>query len=963
MFKRTRISSGVLLAIGGVLLAPAAVVAQESQRIEITGSAIRRLATEGSLPVTTISRADIEKSGATSVAELIQRLPAMQGFTTSSQSVNGGGGGTTTASLHSLGEDYTLVLLNGRRVAPFNTGSTVNLESLPLSAIERVEVLTDGASALYGSDAIAGVVNFITKKNSTAGDISVMADKVEKGGGEQRSASITKGFGDLNRDGFNILASLSYEKQNNLRAAERQFSKSGIIRGIDGQNLALRLFSSNSVPGNVLLSAADPNEGFVAFYAPNFLKTGECPPLHVTLGATCRFDFSSQVELIPQTERMTGFLSGSVKLGGSHSLFTEVIISKFESKPEFAPAAQPGLPLTQAQFDAHVVPYLGDLDLTLGDIGTLTDGDPLNDPSYNLRVFDAGGRRNLYKYDTNHFVLGAEGTGLGLDYKTSINISTTKFKDKAIGGYVSLNRFNDVIATGAWDPLDARAGEGVAALAPAVLNEDLTNDKSTYNSFNFSAQRPIATLGGGDVVLAFGGEAARQRYTANPSLINQSVGDAIIGGGGGAVPYDTSRQSYGVFGEMLLPVTKALEITGSLRYDNYDAAKNKRPYDADGNALSGTREEGKKANSATWKLATRFQPTKEVLMRASYGTGFKAPSLLSITRPAQPFGVTSGSYDCPFIGTTDPLAAICSPPDSQYDILRTGNSSTGAQALKPEKSKQFTAGIVFEPSSGSSFGIDYWQVKLRDQINFIDEQIAFADPQAYRYLFTEANDPVTGARKIFFIETPINLTKSKYEGIDLNATLRASTGLGRLTTSLTGTYMMKAEYEIPGFGLASSLGKFGPDNTVVFRWKLKGSASIETGNWTHTISGNYTPSYIDHQARCSNPTLTDAQCNAAVNAGTAVWLGPEIRSLNPTTGAFGPRVSLTRRVADYFTFDWQTKYSFNKNLDVTLGIINVLGEDPPLSIQDAGGGNMRGFDGRYADPRGRTWYLKGSYKF
>jgi iron complex outermembrane recepter protein len=304
---------------------------------------------------------------------------------------------------------------------------------------------------------------------------------------------------------------------------------------------------------------------------------------------------------------------------------------------------------------------------------------------------------------------------------------------------------------------------------------------------------------------------------------------------------------------------------------------------------------------------------------------------------------------------------LCSPPDSQYDILRSGNPSTGSTALKPEKSKQFTAGLVLEPTAESSFGIDYWQVKLKDQINFIDEQVAFADPTTYRYLFTSANDPVTGTERIFFIETPVNLTRSNYSGIDLSATLRAQTGLGRLTTNLSGTYMLKAEYELPGFGLASSLGKFGPDNNVIFRWKLKGTMSLESGNWTHTVSGNYTPSYTDHVARCSDSTLTDAECSAGVNG--AVWLGPEIRTINPTTGAFGARVSYTRKVAEYITFDWQTKYSFNKNLDLTLGIINLLGEDPPLSIQDAGGGNMRGYDGRYADPRGRTWTLKASYKF
>ena len=160
MFKRTKVSVGVLLALGGAVVATSMpAVAQDAvQRIEITGSSIKRLAIEGALPVQTITQEDIQRSGVTSVTDLIQSLPVMQGFTSIGDSVGGGGGGVTTASIHDVGEQYTLVLLNGRRVAPATSGTTIDLNSIPLAAIERVEVLTDGASAIYGADAIAGVL-------------------------------------------------------------------------------------------------------------------------------------------------------------------------------------------------------------------------------------------------------------------------------------------------------------------------------------------------------------------------------------------------------------------------------------------------------------------------------------------------------------------------------------------------------------------------------------------------------------------------------------------------------------------------------------------------------------------------------------------------------------------------------------------------------------------------------------
>lgn len=955
MLQRTPLSASVLLAIGAIFtVAPAA--AQDRQRIEITGSAIRRIASEGALPVTTLTRADIEKSGAASVAELLQRLPSMQGFVTSADSVNGGGGGSTTASLHALGSNYTLVLLNGRRMAPFNTGSTVNLDSIPLAAIERVEVLLDGASALYGSDAIGGVVNFILRRNQTAGEVSISGSKVEQGGGEVMSASIAKGFGEVQRDGFNILASLSFDRQAQLKASERAFSRSGFIRGIDGQNVGMRLSSGATVPGTVVLLRRNPAQGAAAVYTPSLLaNNGQCPTLHEVSGNTCRFDFPSQVDLIPESQRVTGLLSGRLKLGTDHELFSEVVLSSYYNKPTFAQPAQNGLPLTQAQFDLHVLPRLAALGLTEAQIGTLTDGDPTNDPTYNLRVFDAGGRRNEYKTNTVHAVLGSEGTFANWDYKTALTLSRHEWTDRAIGGYLSANRFNQVIASGAYDPLASLPGQARAALAPAVLDQEIDRNLSTYNSFSVSGSRSLFKLTGGDASLALGGEVANQGFRNDPSLILQGVGDNIIGASGGVLPFDTTRRSFGIFSELLLPMTQNLELTGSLRFDNYAAAVNRRRFDANGDPVAGSQEEGKKSSAATWKLSARYQPMREMLLRASVGSGFKAPSLSNITLPLQGAGVTSGSYDCPFTAP-DPLAVGCEPSDFQYNVRAGGNASTGTTALKPEKSTQFTFGIGLEPTAAASLGIDYWRVAIEDQVLTVPEQVAFADPVTFRSLFALVPNATTGIPRLNFIRQPINLTKARYSGIDLKGTLRTSVEAVRLTTQLGGTYMLQADYVVPGLdGYQSSLGKFGADNQVVFRWQLTGAVTLESGAWSTTVAGNYRSGYVDHVARCGNANQTDAQCTN--------WIGPEIRRVDPATGAFGSRISFSRKVAEYITFDVQSKYSVTKALDVTVGIKNVFGEDPPFSIQDAGGGNMRGYDGRYADPLGRTWTLKASYKF
>lgn len=961
MFKVTGISAAVRAMLCGIAATlPAHAIAQQQQqleRVEITGSAIRRIDAEGALPVTVLKREDIERSGAATVTELIQMLPSMQGFTTASQSVNGGGGGTTTASLHGLGSAYTLVLLNGRRVAPFNTGSTVNLESLPLSAVERVEVLTDGASALYGSDAIGGVVNFILRRNTTEGEVSVSASLVEQGGGERKSASVTKGFGDLDRNGFNLLASLSVERQNQLKAIDRPFSKSGIVRNIDGQNVAMQLISSNSVPGNVLLFTPD-GQDLAGFFSPKLLRDGSCPEMHVVVGRTCRFDYPSQVDLIPESQRATGLLSGRLKVGDQHELFSELVLSKFWTKPTFAPAAQPGLVVTPELYARHILPYLAQLGLTEADIGTPNDADPLNDPTYNLRVFDAGGRRDKYSYDTMHWSFGGEGSVRGWDYRSHVTLSRQKSADQAIGGYLSANRFNQLVQSGAFDPLAASPGQGVNSLKPAVLSQELSRTLSTYNSLGMSASRPLFALGGGEATLALGGEFGHQQYKNDPSAILRGDGDTIVGANVGALPFDTTRRSTGAFGEMLWPLSKQLELTTALRLDSYDAAKNSRVFDVNGNAVAGTRAEGKKATASTWKIAARYQPAQEVLLRASLGTGFKAPTLANITSPLQDGGVTSGSYDCPF-AAPDPLAAGCQPPDSQYSILAGGNASTGNNALKPERSTQFTVGMAFEPSRRVSLGVDYWQVKIEDQIAVIPEALAFSNPATYRHLFRVVTNPVNGRQELRLLQQPVNVAMAQNAGIDLRATLRSDVELGRLTTQLTGTYMTKADFTVPGMpGVQSSLGKFDANNNVIFRWQVSGSVSLQSGAWTSTVTGNYRSGYLDAEARCADPTLTDAQCAAA-----GLFVGPDIRAIDPATGRIGQRISYKRYVDNYITFDFQTKYQVSKALSVNLLVKNVMGEDPPFSMQDAGGGNMRGYDGRYGDPLGRQWILQGSYAF
>ncbi|MBK7061705.1 MAG: TonB-dependent receptor plug domain-containing protein [Rubrivivax sp.] len=240
MFQKSKICSAALLALGGAALLSTAAQAQTDQRIEITGSAIKRsVSDEGALPLTVLKAEDLRQSGITTVEQAIATLTFSQSSSVGSNSIGSGTGGATYANLRALGTNKTLVLLNGRRMSPFAFSvNAVDLNSIPFAVIERIEVLRDGASAIYGTDAIGGVINFITKSNYNGGTIALEASLPEAKGGDKRRGSFVAGFGDLSKDKVNFWLSIDSQTTSRIRALDRDFSKSGIIpsKGVNGNS-------------------------------------------------------------------------------------------------------------------------------------------------------------------------------------------------------------------------------------------------------------------------------------------------------------------------------------------------------------------------------------------------------------------------------------------------------------------------------------------------------------------------------------------------------------------------------------------------------------------------------------------------------------------------------------------------------------------------------------------------------
>lgn len=918
MFKPTPLALGVRMAIAsGALLAlhtPGA-FAQATQtldRVEITGSAVRRINAETALPVQVIRRDEIERIGATSVSDLIQQLPAMQNFTNEGASVGGGGNGFSGASIHNLGETRTLVLLNGRRLATFAgqniTGSLagVDLNTIPLASIERVEVLTDGASALYGADAIGGVVNFITRRNQTDGAIEAGVSN-PAGGAKEKRISFSKGVGNLDSDGFNLSIGANYEKRTVLKSTSREFAKTGVINfNLNGRDVSFFNGSTRGIPGNVLHT-----DGYLV--SPYFATNGVCPPDHVPLlegpdTPACYYDYVSQLEIMPERERGSVLGQASFKIAGSHTAFAEFLVSTTKNTNRIAPP--PG--------EILVGP-----DSPFWDQVLLVDPGATEAATVPYRVADVGKRTQTDKSDAQHLVLGLEGGVAGWDYNTSFTHSINKWDSSLGGGWVRTSGIVAALESGLVNPFvlpGNQSPEAQQALNDSRILGFWEGGKFTLDVVQLRASREIAQLSAGPLAFAAGVNYSKEKFSKTASQIAQGIGDQRFGDDAAIVPYTASRNSTGVFGELVAPIVKGLELTGSLRHDKYSDF----------------------GNATTAKLSARFQPSQSTLFRGSVGTGFKAPSVPQVAATRQQFGVTAGNFTCNPAGTGAALAraqiaadlgAECPPGNVQYNVYAAGNPN-----LEPEKSNQWTLGFRVEPSQSVSFGADLWQVKLKNEIGQVDESTIMGDPLAWRQYFTTYVDPVTGDTLLALFQPNDNLGNRTQRGIDFDAKFRADTGIGRLTTQLGLTYMLKDSYQLAKNGpYLTSLGQFGPDGNVTFRWQGRLQTTLEYKSWAHTLAFNFKSGYKDQS-----------------------YTADDFAVFDPIT--FEP-FDYNGTVKRHTTADWQTQWRMNKAFTVTAGVLNIGDVDPPRSLKSAGGGQMIGYDDRYYDARGRTYYANVTFKF
>lgn len=901
----------------------------ELERVEITGSAIRRIPAESALPVLRLGPADISRSGAQTVPDLLQALPAMQGFTHSSESVGGErGGGFAGISIHGLGEARTLVLVNGRRVATWGgqsltgTGTAVDLNSLPLVAVERVEILTDGASAVYGADAIGGVVNLILKRGLKGQELSASLNRPKGGVGQSRQFTLSSGFGNADDGGGEGLVALSLERQAAIQATDRRFARSGVVPFTrDGKRYVFSNLSWYSTGANFEayndLGTDDLADDFYLGGQLQLLRNGACPARHVEVDGFCKYDYVQALEILPESQRESLSLAWATPLGQGHKLSADVLASRFTLRSRIAATTQDlWVPESSPLYSRY-----------LSGPTALDPAVPAGTSFYGWwRAADLGPRATEDQTRALHGSLALTGQLADWEYDAAVTRSISSTTQRHLSGWIRQNELLAAIDNGSFDPLlgaGQQSPDGLASMKAMQYQGVFKTERSVLDAAEWRLQRGLDAWGFKGLRLAVGADLRRERVESDPSEIAQGIGNSMAGDIAAMKPWDVSRTVWGGFGELLLPLTPALEVGASLRHDQYS------DFGASDNA----------------KVSLRFQPAPEWMLRGSLGSGFRAPSVPQIHASRQYYGVTAGTPNCPTEALTalqaqDPTV-VCRIDGSALDVIGAGNRD-----LKPERSVQWSLGGRLEPGKGLSVGADLWGVEVRDRIGQLSESTVLGDPQAYLKNFTTYDDVVSGQRFVSLYLPNENLGRERYLGIDVDARVRWQSFGWLWNAQLMATHMLDYQYQLTRGGQwQSNLGVY-RDGGVTFRNILRLTLAATAGGFEHSLTWRHRSGY------------TDVACTAD-DCGQVLELNAD--------GSLGNVVDMVgRRVASYSTFDWMTRWSQRASSDagwqVSLGVINLFDRDPPFTMK-LDGGHQIGYDNRYTDARGRTLFTRVSLRF
>ncbi len=549
------------------------------ERIQVTGSRLKRTQVEGVSTVIKVDAEAIEKSGVSSVGEVLQNMALSVDGSYSSGTVADERGNVTNVNLRGLGPENTLVLLDGRRLPDEGGQGVVDLSVIPIAAVERIEVLKDSASAIYGSDATGGVVNIITKKNFEGNAVYLRGAKPTGKGGNQSMYSYVNG---VNGSNYRVLTALSYRKTDSVFNRNRDWTRNTLSR--------------YSIPPNINLSfkKLNPATGLVETQNDDFASPN-CPPESLVNGI-CRYDYSKTMALSPEKTELGILNNIDYQLNDRVSLFTTLRAQRNENKWNMAANAG-SFTISPAALAANPALNLSKAELAEGTEGTIT---------YRSLLWG-----NREWEETNNALGGTVGLkgdlGSGWELNVSASRSTSQKRSKNPSGFFLKSPVENAIANGTFNifATDLASDPNAANFVNETHYEPFVNDDTTMTTYDASVSGDIFTLPGGTAALAVGVSRIDQYYKKKIdyySTINDVYGVEEDQGGTG------DRQINAVYAEMGLPVTSQLELQLAARHDQYN-------------------DFGSTTNP---KLGVKYLPVQGLLVRGSVGTGFKAPTLNQI---------------------------------------------------------------------------------------------------------------------------------------------------------------------------------------------------------------------------------------------------------------------------------------------------------------------------------------------
>jgi len=968
----------------------------EASDILITGSRIKQNPNDSALPLQIVTGKDFSREGINSPEQLISFL-AVNGngadnLASNSDVVSGAARGTnglSAANLRGQGSASTLVLLNGRRVAAHGLqGSAVDVNQIPFAAIERVEVLKDGASAIYGTDAVGGVINFITKTNFTGIDVSAFADITERGDSPIYRLSATAGYGKLEEQGFNVMGSVSKSWNSALFGRDRDFVNGnqpnrGLSIDTRGTPFATA-FAINPTAagvgitqGGTLLGGASGPTSLLAnpgFFIPGTTvpASGGVNPLRLPGGAgcasvdgglnydsvlynnpnaalACAWDTGRAATLQQPIQTLTYYGRATAKFG-NHEIFAEVTGSDAKSSKLFSnnqysanntslPIAYPLNALTtntyNSVFDtiAAVLPAIGRPGIRT--VGNGNYGKPI---AFRFRCIDCGPREYQTETKTLRAGVGADGPLFtGWDYRVGGSYASSEATSVLGSGYQYRGVFASAAAAAASGiagavvgGADPRAPTAPGASAPGIVglfNSGILNPfslvqtpeaiaglkavsakgvrlyggKYEVQQFDGSVSGSLFSLPGGTAKVAFGVDYRHESYKFDGSSAGSLSSPDIFN-----VAFDNinalnqvSRDVKAAYAEVSLPIFKMLELSAAGRVDNYTGF----------------------GSTFNPKFTAKFRPVDWLLARGSYNTGFRVPSFNQIfngvTQSPNPGNTLVDPTLCPagsVVGSTAGCAAIT--PDS----LSGGNLT-----LRPETSKQFSLGAVFQPSRHFSASADYWNIAVDNVIGTITVPQLLANITAFPDRITRTG----GVISLVDLRTG-NFGSRRTQGIDFTANGNIDALGGTFAAGFDGTLLLvKREKLLPNLAYTNILGQFTLAGDLGLKFKYNAFVTYQRDGFGVTFSQIYRSDYQ----------------NFALPLSTT-------------------RPDYNARVRPYIIYNMTASKSFEDGLTLTAGVRNIFNVDPPFAITyDSNTGSGSSWEPRVADPRGRSFTVSAEVKF